>query len=32
MIEFFSIFPHAITKNKNASAGIDGVWKDMKGK
>ena len=30
LIEFAQIYPHAIKKNKNASPGIDCIWKDMK--
>jgi len=30
LTEFAAFYPHAIKKNKNASPGIDSMWKDMK--
>ena len=30
LIEFAQFYPHAITRNKNASPGLDSIWKDKK--
>lgn len=30
LIEFIAYYPHAVQKNKNASPGIESLWKDKK--